>query len=196
MPPRPKLRRSREEAEDLLRKHIAEGDELRKWLLTSRERRLKIVDYRQVRVDPLKEAENWHRISQHTLEMLFKPAYVPPYPQQDPDEEVEDYLGKCLNYMTDVVNRLSTFQEPTRPKTLKGNEDINSRIRSIMLDRLTKKVDIEELQRICFDLEVPYDDLPGDRLGAKALALIEFMERRGQFYELLIYWLERSSISW
>jgi hypothetical protein len=43
----------------------------------------------------------------------------------------------------------------------------------------------DELQALCFDLGVPYDDLPGRTRPGKITALIEHLDRRGRLADLI-----------
>lgn len=43
----------------------------------------------------------------------------------------------------------------------------------------------DELRALCFDLGVPYDDLPGRTRPNKITALIEHLERRGRLSDLI-----------
>ncbi len=46
-------------------------------------------------------------------------------------------------------------------------------------------LDLDELHTLCFDLSINFDDLSGDRLGTKTIALIEYMRKREQMPRLL-----------
>lgn len=50
---------------------------------------------------------------------------------------------------------------------------------------LADHFNLEELQELCFILGVRYDDLSGQTLSAKSLALQTFMERRNQLAQLI-----------
>ncbi len=43
-----------------------------------------------------------------------------------------------------------------------------------------------ELRELCFDLEVPYEDLPGPSKSEKVIDLISYMERRGRLVEMVV----------
>ncbi len=45
----------------------------------------------------------------------------------------------------------------------------------------------EELRTLCFDLNVNYEDLPGEGKSSKARELIAYLERRGRIRELVEY---------
>ena len=51
---------------------------------------------------------------------------------------------------------------------------------------ITTHYDREELIDLCFSLGVPYDDLAGERLSAKAREMLLHLGRRGQFGPLLV----------
>jgi hypothetical protein len=56
-----------------------------------------------------------------------------------------------------------------------------SKLRQLILDYFNQV----ELRELCFELSIPYEQLPGDNLSAKVLELIGFCERRGRMEELL-----------
>ncbi len=56
--------------------------------------------------------------------------------------------------------------------------------REEMLDRLTKRYNLSELRRLCFELSVPYQELAGETLSGKAISLIEWLERRERLPDL------------
>ena len=45
----------------------------------------------------------------------------------------------------------------------------------------------EEFQIACFDLEIPYDSLPGDALENKVVGLISYARRRGRLQDVVAY---------
>jgi hypothetical protein len=45
-------------------------------------------------------------------------------------------------------------------------------------DRLITLFDLSDLKSLCFDLDVPYDELPGDTLRGKGEGLIDYCRRR------------------
>ncbi|MCA9922453.1 MAG: leucine-rich repeat domain-containing protein [Anaerolineales bacterium] len=51
-------------------------------------------------------------------------------------------------------------------------------------ERLMQAYDLDELQQICFDLAVEYENLPGQTKSAKTRELAQFMGRRGRMDEL------------
>jgi hypothetical protein len=52
-------------------------------------------------------------------------------------------------------------------------------------EKLERHFDREELRTLCSDLEVDYDDLPGEGRAAKVRELVGYHERRGQLDELV-----------
>lgn len=66
-----------------------------------------------------------------------------------------------------------------------------------LLDILLEYFNLEELKRLCFDLEVEYDDLRGESRASKAQELIEYMNRRNRLEELTDEMRrQRSGIEW
>lgn len=56
-------------------------------------------------------------------------------------------------------------------------------IRKILEDRFSQG----ELQNLCFDIEVPYENLPGNSKSDKARELTDYMHRRRKIQELVVY---------
>ncbi|MCL4262205.1 MAG: ATP-binding protein [Anaerolineae bacterium] len=57
--------------------------------------------------------------------------------------------------------------------------------------------DLQDLRELCFDLNINYDNLSGDRLSAKVIALVEEMRKRGQMELLLVTLVTaRPHVSW
>lgn len=56
--------------------------------------------------------------------------------------------------------------------------------RGQLLNLLIQRFNLDELEALCFRLNVPWEDLSGNTLNAKARALIEYMERRGHLDDL------------
>ena len=49
---------------------------------------------------------------------------------------------------------------------------------------LLAEFNLEGLQQLCFDLDVDYENLPGETKAAKTRELVQFMGRRGRLDEL------------
>lgn len=64
-------------------------------------------------------------------------------------------------------------------------------------ENLAQYFSAEDLQTLCFGLNVDFDDLPGEGKGAKARELVMYMERRGHTADLIAKARkERPHISW
>lgn len=62
---------------------------------------------------------------------------------------------------------------------------------------LTTRFDEEELQTLCFELDIDYDDLPAIGKINKARELLEFLERRNQIVKLIKAGMKmRPDIAW
>lgn len=57
--------------------------------------------------------------------------------------------------------------------------------RKDLLKFITDRYDLEELKTLCFELYVPFDDLPGATRPAKARELIDYVERHEKTQALL-----------
>lgn len=56
----------------------------------------------------------------------------------------------------------------------------------VELSKLIRRhYDLGEFKSLCFELQVEYDDLPGETLTNRVEALVEYLERRGRVQELL-----------
>ncbi|MBK7181184.1 MAG: hypothetical protein IPH82_29060 [Chloroflexi bacterium] len=68
---------------------------------------------------------------------------------------------------------------------------------SLLREKLTQSFNKDELITLCTDLDVNYDDLPGDTLSAKARELIAYLERRDHLEELLALCAKlRPNVKW
>ena len=66
-----------------------------------------------------------------------------------------------------------------------------------LLDMLKTNFDDAELREICFNLNIDYEELPGQAKGAKARELITHLERRGRLVELAnLCQKERPHLDW
>ncbi|MFO7538397.1 MAG: hypothetical protein R6X32_10100 [Chloroflexota bacterium] len=54
------------------------------------------------------------------------------------------------------------------------------RLREILTERFSK----DDLRILCFDLNVPYDNIEGDSHGVKVVGLIEYMKRHNRIPKL------------
>lgn len=52
-------------------------------------------------------------------------------------------------------------------------------------DQIIRSFDLDELKDLCFRLNIQYDDIPGNKLSAKARELIEFCVRHGRLSQLI-----------
>jgi len=77
-----------------------------------------------------------------------------------------------------------------------GPQDLDSLI--VLLHRtLVTYYDVEELRTLCFQLDVPYDDLRGEGKRGRARELLLFLERRQRLSELIVLARrERPDIPW
>lgn len=91
-----------------------------------------------------------------------------------------------------LVEKLTAgAQAPSESKAVSSSD--RSRLRQI----LSTYFDKEELRTLCFDLDVRYDDLPGEGAAGKARELIAFLERHGRVDDILrIGRLQRPDIPW
>lgn len=71
-------------------------------------------------------------------------------------------------------------------------------INKVELSKLIRQhYDLNEFKNLCFELQVAYDDLPGETLTNRVEALVEYLERRGRVPELLtLVKQERPNATW
>ncbi len=58
------------------------------------------------------------------------------------------------------------------------------RARATFHEQMAESFNLDELRVICFELDVRFEDLPGETVSVKALELYQFLERRGDLYRL------------
>ncbi len=64
-------------------------------------------------------------------------------------------------------------------------------------DGLIGTFDQEELQLLCFDLNVEYEDMPGETRRAKAQKIVEYFSRQGRLADLINYCIcQRPNYTW
>jgi Effector-associated domain 7 len=51
--------------------------------------------------------------------------------------------------------------------------------------RIETGFDLQDLRTLCFDLDIVYDELSGDRLSTKIIALVTHMRKTGQMVRLI-----------
>ncbi len=77
--------------------------------------------------------------------------------------------------------------------TTTPNENYRIALREILVERFSG----QELRALCFDLNVDYEDLPGEGKTDKALALIAYSERHDRLAELVrVGKKQRPAIAW
>lgn len=63
--------------------------------------------------------------------------------------------------------------------------------------QITNRFSLEEIKGICFDLSIPFDDIPGEHLSSKVNALLVSLyklEKLEEFHRIIIE--ERPKIAW
>ena len=109
-----------------------------------------------------------------------------------------DQLGpgaqKTTGEMPAVRRREESLARPTEPVAI---ERILLQDRVRLRNGITRHFSDNELQSLCFDLGIEYDNLPGDDRESKVRELIGYCERRGMLSKLIetCYQL-RSNVEW
>jgi len=70
-------------------------------------------------------------------------------------------------------------------RTASGKRTTKPGYRTRLRQLLTTHFDEGELNTFCFDLDVDYDDLPGEGKANKARELVKYLERRGRTHEIV-----------
>lgn len=94
---------------------------------------------------------------------------------------ISDEAGHTRTLAAPLFKVLSALSEPVITDTMEISR--SSRIR--LLQNLTAFFSLDELQTLCFDLGIDFDDLPGTGKVNKARELIAFLERRGNLAKLV-----------
>lgn len=69
--------------------------------------------------------------------------------------------------------------------------------RGLLLFNLTEKSSLEDLEVMCFDLEIDFDDIPGDAKPIKAANIIQHLDRRARLGELVAWGKrKRPDLTW
>lgn len=92
-------------------------------------------------------------------------------------------LDKCEKHIAGVVQAAkSKFSGIERIAAATPQLPV---INKIELSKLIRQhYDLGEFKSLCFELQVAYDDLPGETLTNRVEALVEYLERRGRVQEL------------
>ena len=90
--------------------------------------------------------------------------------------ELRATMTLLISDLYTTVHEVERWQQPANLDRLKS-----------LRDYITKHFDKGELQTMCFDLGVNYDDLDGDGLSDKARELVLLMNRNGRCDELFDY---------
>lgn len=107
------------------------------------------------------------------------------------EETCYDELAAMVERLGGSLDQTSAPPQPS-PPTLSGPVDL-----VCLHENLVQYFSIEDLQTLCFGLNVDFDDLPGEGKGAKARELVTYMERRGRTADLIAKARkERPHISW
>jgi serine/threonine protein kinase len=111
-----------------------------------------------------------------------------------------DVIGN-LHYMVMEWVDGPTLAERLRPRPpQRANEDtspLNPAWRGRLRRILDKRFDEGELQNLCFDLDISYDDLPATGQENKARELLDYLERHNQVAALIVWGkTNRTDIDW
>lgn len=112
--------------------------------------------------------------------------------------EIQDYLG-LLRLLRNKLNAPAYFGPFNA--TVNSLTDAQSGTANTGLATLRRNLEtyfsLEELKTLCFDLNITYDNLPGDTLTAKSRELINYSQRNGRISALITLCAEqRTQVDW
>lgn len=82
-----------------------------------------------------------------------------------------------------LVRQFDAVSSPSRPRGRVATDELEPRARLLAL--MLQAFNLDELMEICFAVGVFWDQLSGDTLTRRALAMIENLERAGRLYMLI-----------
>ncbi|MCB8980664.1 MAG: SAVED domain-containing protein [Ardenticatenaceae bacterium] len=91
----------------------------------------------------------------------------------------EEVQVRPLHTTTTAVSYLIT----ARPDEVKAEQAVVRALRETVLDTFNEA----ELQEMCFELGVPFENLAGDEFATKVQELVTYLQRRGQLASLVAY---------
>lgn len=133
----------------------------------------------------------WWRTLQPTEQALLQQVAIGAAPAEDGAARLRRYglLRQEAGGETAVNGAIFTTwlqtqpqEPPSPPAVTPPNHPHNHRT---LRQTLVNHFNLEELQLLCFDLGVDYDQLPGSTKGAKARDLILYWEQRGDLAQLV-----------
>lgn len=103
----------------------------------------------------------------------------------EPHRASEDILFDCC-FQVGQANFKRLYEVCQRITGTGGRSGIRpSEQRRELLRVLSEKFSMDELRLLCFYLDIPFDDIPGDTISRKAAELIMWVENRDRLQELL-----------
>ncbi|MCP4428868.1 MAG: hypothetical protein GY803_30655 [Chloroflexi bacterium] len=107
--------------------------------------------------------------------------------QNPPYDAVSDRLNNLERMLSTLTEKMTVEEQLT----------VQQKKRSKLRKNLNDHFGVTDLQEICFDLNIDYEDLPGDDKRLKVMELIKHMNRRGHLQELIVMCQElRPNLSW
>lgn len=133
----------------------------------------------------------WHRISAGDV-AYYSPSLANKMAVST-DRGMEYVVSKIMEVVIPTSDNpyssqtSSAFQQSSQPYTRPTAQgmDYSQVDKKQLLDVLINHFNLYELQDLCFDLDIQYDDLPGSTLSMKARELIQYMDRRGYLPNLV-----------
>jgi hypothetical protein len=123
----------------------------------------------------------WHQVTQQDV-MKFSPALAGLIAVS-----TDRGLSFVVRAVIDVVKPVQSFSVPSFEPSLDRNvslpkSDSISRVELVRI--LTNYFNLSELQSLCFELDVDFEDLAGVGKNDKARELVNYLYRRGRIVEL------------
>ena len=91
-------------------------------------------------------------------------------------------MAKVLSSLYDTVHDMERWQRWNQTQSQEAVERLK-----LLRDCIADHFSLSEVQTMCFDLDVNFDDLEGEGLENKARELVLYMNRNGRCPELVFY---------
>ena len=104
-------------------------------------------------------------------------------------EEFYSDIRRYINRLESILGRLELVPESPSLSAglgqLSQREELPQEYLIQLRQILDEHFDENELKTLCFDLDVDYDNLPGEGKASKVRELITYLRRRGRIFELV-----------
>jgi hypothetical protein len=84
-----------------------------------------------------------------------------------------------------LLQTLKTHSDHGRPQPVSLSDDESRAFRADLRDKLNAHFSLSDLQNLCFDLSIDYEQISGNDKNTKVINLIEYMERQSRVHSLI-----------